>query len=109
MTRFRTLRGRLTAVAGIVALVTVVAPPGAFNLLLRSSLHRSADNSLRSQAAAASTTVSVAHGRVRLHESPGDAAVDRQVWIYQGHRAVERAAGNARLQRAADGLAGRSR
>src|SRR3954469_7910450 len=107
MTRFPTPRGRVTGVAVIAALVPVGVATVAFNLLLRSSLHRSADNSLRSQAAAASTTVSVAHGRVRLHESPGDAAVDRQVWIYQGHRAVERAAGNARLQRAADGLAGR--
>jgi signal transduction histidine kinase len=109
MIRFRTLRGRLTALAFIVALVTVVAATLAFNLLLRSNLDGSADNSLRSLAAAASTTVTVVDGRVKVHESPADEAVDREVWIYQGRRAVLRPPGDPELQREADAMARRSR
>ena len=42
-----------------------------------------------------------------MRESPDDGAIDRQVWVFAGRRAVLRPAGTAAVQRAADGLAGR--
>ncbi|HEY4095092.1 MAG TPA: HAMP domain-containing sensor histidine kinase [Baekduia sp.] len=106
--RFRTLRGRLTAVALLVAVVAIGGLTIAFNLLLAGSLNGDADSRLRAQAAAAATTVRVSDGRVRLARAPEDGAVDRSVWVYEGTRAIERAPGDGELQRAADALAGES-
>jgi signal transduction histidine kinase len=44
---------------------------------------------------------------VTVHDSPNDAAIDRQVWVYEGLRAIVRPAGDARLQRAANAIARR--
>jgi len=107
MRRFRTLRGRLTALALVAALAAVAVLTIAFNVLLRQSLESDANSQLRSLASAASTTVTYENGQVRLRESPDDAAID-QVWIYQGTRAVQRPAGSAKLQRTADSLAGQA-
>jgi signal transduction histidine kinase len=106
--RFHTLRDRLTAVAVLVAAVAIAALTLAFNLLLASGLHGDIDNRLRTQAAAAATTVGVRGDRLVLRESANDDAVDRRTWIYQGRRAIERPSGSSELQRAADALAGRS-
>jgi signal transduction histidine kinase len=109
MTHFRTLRGRLTALAVLVAFVAIATLTIAFNVVLRASLTHDADARLRSQAAAAATTVTARDGRVRVRESVNDEAVDRGVWIYQGMRAVVRPHESDRLQRAADALAGQSK
>jgi signal transduction histidine kinase len=109
MRPIRTLRGRLTAIAFAVALVAIAVLTVAFNLLLAASLDHDADHRLRTQAAAATTTVVAHGGRLTLRESPDDAALDRQVWVYDGHRAIERPAAPASVQRAADALAGHSR
>jgi signal transduction histidine kinase len=108
MRRFRTLRGRLTALALLAALTAVAVLTVAFNLVLDRSLESDANSQLRSLAAAASTTVAFQNGQLRVRESPDDAAID-QVWIYQGTRAVERPVGSAELQRTADALAGQAR
>lgn len=108
MSHFRTLRGRLTALALVVALVAVAGLTTAFNLLLRDSLHADANARLRAQAAAASTTVSSERGRLRVRESASDDAVDRQVWVFDGTRVVERPPAAAVLQRTAAALAGTS-
>jgi len=107
MRRFRTLRGRLTALALLAALAAVAVLTVAFNILLDRSLESDANSQLRSLAAAASTTVAFQSGRLRLRESPDDAAID-QVWIYDGTRAIQRPPGSARLQRTADALAGQA-
>jgi signal transduction histidine kinase len=107
--RFRTLSGRLTAVALLVAAVAIAALTIAFNVLLASSLDGDAKTRLRSQAAAAATTVTVRGGHVHAVEAPNDGAVDRSVWVYDGTRAIERPPGDAELQRAADALAGEPR
>jgi hypothetical protein len=110
MNRFRTLRGRLTAVAVVAAFAAVAVLTVAFNVLLARSLDADVNNALRSRAAAASTTIARRDGRLVVRESSGDAAVDHLVWTYQGTRAVERPpAAAAGLQRAADALAGRTR
>ncbi|MCW3001240.1 MAG: histidine kinase [Conexibacter sp.] len=106
--RFRTLRGRLTAVAVMVAAVAIGGLTVAFNVLLMGSLGGDADNRLRTQVAAAATTVRVKDGRVYALEAANDSAVDRRVWIYEGARAIERPPGNSELQRAADALAGQA-
>jgi signal transduction histidine kinase len=108
MRRFHTLRGRLTALALVAALAAVAVLTIAFNLVLDGSLESDANSQLRSLAAAASTTVAFENGKLRVRESPDDAAID-QVWIYEGTHAVERPVGSPELQRTADALAGQSR
>jgi signal transduction histidine kinase len=108
MKRFRTLRGRLTALALLAALGAVTVLTIAFNVVLDRSLNADANARVRSLAAAAAATVGYQDGRVRVHESVDDAAVDRRVWIYDGTRAVERPPAPADLQRSADALAGRA-
>jgi two-component system heavy metal sensor histidine kinase CusS len=107
MRRFRTLRGRLTALALLAALAAVAVLTVAFNVILDRSLDSDANSQLRSLAAAASTTVAFENGRLRVRESPDDAAID-QVWIYQGTRPIERPTGSPELQRTADALAGQA-
>lgn len=100
MRRIHTLRGRLTAIAFVIALVAITVLTVAFNLLLARSLDHDADHRLRTQAAAATTTVVAHGGRLTMRESPDDAAIDRQVWVYEGRRAIARPAAPASLQRA---------
>ena len=108
MKRFRTLRGRLTALGVLAALAAVAVLTIAFNVVLDRSLNADANSRARSLADAAVTTVTYADGRLQVHESADDAALDRRVWIYEGTRPIERPATSADLQRAADALAGRT-
>ena len=108
MRRFRTLRGRLTALALLAALGAVAVLTVAFNVVLDRSLDGDANSRVRALAVAAASTVSYEDGRLRVSETTDDAAVDRNVWIYQGTRPVERPSGSAALTRAADALAGRA-
>jgi signal transduction histidine kinase len=108
MTRFRTLRGRLTALAVLAAFLALAALTVAFNVLLARSLDADANRRLRSQAAAASTTVDYRGGHLVVRESPDDAAIDQRVWIFEGRRALIRAPGERRLMGPANALAGRS-
>ncbi len=100
------MRGRLTAVAFVIGLLAVAVITVAFNLVLSVSLNHDASKGLQTQAAAARTVVAVKSGRVVVRDPPGDAPLDRVVWVYQGRRAVERAIGAPPVQRAADALAG---
>jgi signal transduction histidine kinase len=106
MRRFRTLRGRLTALGLLAAFCAVAVLTVAFNVVLDRSLNADANSRARSLATAAATTVTTANGRLRVHESADDAVVDRRVWIYQGTRAIERPPASPDLQRTADALAG---
>jgi two-component system heavy metal sensor histidine kinase CusS len=106
MRHFRTLRGRLSALALLVAAIAVAALTIAFNVALDKSLDSDANGRLRSQAAAAATTVGSQGGRLKVRESPNDEAIDGSIWVYEGRSAVLRPPGDAQLQRAADALAG---
>jgi signal transduction histidine kinase len=108
MRRFHTLRGRLTALALLAAFVALVVLTVAFNVVLGRSLDAEANRRLRTQVAAASTTVEFPNGRLTVRESPDDAAIDQRMWIYDGRRAVIRPRGQAALERSADALADRS-
>ena len=81
MRRFRTLRGRLTALAMVVAVGAVAVLTVAFNVVLDRSLNADANSRARSLAAAAAATVSDQNGRLRVQETAGDAILDRRVWV----------------------------
>jgi signal transduction histidine kinase len=106
MRRFSTLRGRLTAVALAVTAVAVVVLLLAFNLILASSLDGHASSRLRSQAAAAATTVDAEGHKLAVRESPNDGAVDAHVWVFEGKQPVVRPAAVPAVQAAAGKLAG---
>jgi len=105
MRRPRTLRTRVTLLATLAAAVVVALLVGAFNVILSTSLSRDVDRALRARAAAATTTTTIVGGHITVHESPDDAAIDRDVWIYERGRSILRPAAAPHLQRAADALA----
>jgi signal transduction histidine kinase len=105
MRRPWTLRTRVTLLALLAAAVVVALLVGAFNLVLEASLDRDVNRTLRSKAAAAATTASVRSGHIVVRDAPNDEAIDRQVWVFEGGRAVVRPPASASLQRAADALA----
>jgi signal transduction histidine kinase len=103
-----TLRGRLALVALAATTAWVAVLGVAFNAALASWLRHQADTVARTRAAAVAATAVVGPGgRIALAEPPDDEALDLDVWVYQGGRAIERAAAPAELWRAADRLAGR--
>ena len=108
MTRPRTLRGRLAAVALLATTIAVSVLVLGFNLVLATTLRGDADGRLRAHAAAAATTVRAEGRHVVVRESPNDGAIDARVWIFEGQRAIERPATDPAVDRAALGLAGRS-
>ena len=85
----RTLRGRLTLVLAIGSLILVTILIGAFNAVLRSQIRSDVDARLRERASAALANVVVKPGKVRVREAPGDQAIDQQVWVFSGNRAIE--------------------
>jgi hypothetical protein len=99
--RSRLLAAVLLSVAGALA-VTVLA----FNLILDGRLSSDATNLLHDRASAELSTLRVVDGRLFAAESPDDAALDSQVWVFAGNRPLERPRVPARLDRAAAGLVG---
>jgi signal transduction histidine kinase len=103
-----TLRGRLALSAALTAAVWVGVLTAGFNVVLARQLHLQADEVLRTRAAAAAALIDVGRdGRLRLREPADDQALDTDIWVYQGARAVERPPGRAWLQREADRAAER--
>jgi two-component system heavy metal sensor histidine kinase CusS len=100
------LRGRLTAVVMIAAVVTLAALVAGFNLALRASLHHDADQVLAERAASAIDAVKVRGGQIRAVEAPDQGAVDAQTWVYAGSHALERPPAPPAVQREANQLAG---
>jgi signal transduction histidine kinase len=109
MSRFRTLRGRLTATALLVATVLVAIVVVAFNLILSSSLDGDVNSRLHSRAAAVATTVYAAGGALRVRESPDDRVIDAQVWVFDGGQPILAPRASAPVQAAAQELAQRGR
>jgi signal transduction histidine kinase len=108
MTRFRTLRGRLSAVALLATTVAVAVLVLGFNLILESTLRADVESRLRSHAAAAATTVRADPRGLTLRESPNDGAIDARVWVFEGDKVIERPVTVAALDRGAAKLAGHS-
>jgi signal transduction histidine kinase len=108
MNRFRTLRGRLTAAAVLVTAVVIAIVVLAFNILLEQSLNADVNSRLRTQAAAAATTLYIARdGRLHVREAPDDQAVDARVWVFAGPRTVLKPHAPRAVEAAARQLANR--
>jgi signal transduction histidine kinase len=108
MSRFRTLRGRLTAVALLATTIAVAVLVLGFNLILVSTLRSDVESGLRTHAAAAATTVRATSTGLTVRESPNDGAIDARIWIFAGTRPIERPPADAAVDRAARALAGRT-
>ncbi|PBC86067.1 MULTISPECIES: HAMP domain-containing sensor histidine kinase [unclassified Streptomyces] len=87
--RPRTLRGRLSLIALTTAALVMVVLTVVFNTIVRQRLQQQADDELRTRAGAVAATVDTRHHPVRVLETPGDAALDTNVWIYAGTRLLE--------------------
>ncbi|MGP8296788.1 sensor histidine kinase [Streptomyces inhibens] len=85
----RTLRGRLSLVALTTAALVMVILTVVFNAIVRQHLQQQADDELRTRAAAVAATVDTRHDPVRVLETPDDALLDTNVWIYAGTRLLE--------------------
>jgi signal transduction histidine kinase len=105
-----TLRGRvMVAAIGILAAALAGLSIG-FNLLLDHQLDSDASTVLRNRAAAQMATIDVSGRGVRVEESPNDAALDQQAWVFAGRRVLEQpAATPAAVRSAVAGLVGGSR
>ena len=99
--RSRLMAAVLLSVAGALA-ITVLA----FNVVLDGRLSSDATNFLHDRASAELSTLRVVDGRLVAAESPDDAALDSQVWVFAGARPLERPRVPPRLDRAATGLIG---
>jgi two-component system, OmpR family, sensor kinase len=99
------LRGRLTAVVLIAAVVTLAALVVGFNLALRASLHHDADQVLAGRAASAIDAVTIRGGRIQAVEAPDQGVVDALTWVFAGTRALERPPAPPIVQRQASQLA----
>lgn len=87
--RPRTLRGRLSLVALTTATLLMVILTVVFNSVVRRHLWQQADDELRTRAGAVAATVDTRHDPVRVLETPDDALLDTNVWIYAGTRLLE--------------------
>ncbi|GAA2332804.1 HAMP domain-containing histidine kinase [Streptomyces caniferus] len=93
--RPRTLRGRLSLVALTTAALVMVILTVVFHTVVRRHLQQQADDELRTRAAAVAATVDTRHRPVRVLETPDDAVLDTNVWIYAGSRLLEHPASTA--------------
>ncbi|MEU5208668.1 HAMP domain-containing sensor histidine kinase [Streptomyces sp. NPDC020742] len=87
--RPRTLRGRLSLVALTTAALVMAVLTVVFNAAVQRHLAQQADDELRARAAAVAATVDTRHHPARVLETPDDALLDTNVWIYAGSRVLE--------------------
>jgi signal transduction histidine kinase len=104
--RVRALRPRLILIVAAGAAVVLAALTIAFNVALDAQLSRDANDLLRQRASAHLTTLDTGDGRLRLAEAPDEGTVDTRIWVFAGHRLIERPAARAGDDRAALALAG---
>jgi signal transduction histidine kinase len=98
-------RGRLLLVSLATLAVGLGALVVAGNVLFAVRARAEASSVLRARADAQLAALTVDGGRVGVHESPNDVVLDRQSWVFQGDRVIERPANVAApLDRAAVAL-----
>ncbi len=101
------IRARLIVTIALAMVVALTLTTVASNLILRRSLDGDATSLVHARAAAALSTVRVSGGHVSVAESPDDAAIDSQVWVFDQNGKVEGPTPSpALLDRAAANLAG---
>src|SRR5689334_9810146 len=104
--RHRGIRARLLTTNALVMLVALIVLTVASNAILRHSLDDDATNLVKARAAAGLATLRVGKGGIRVVESPDDAAIDVQIWVFDEHGRVEAPkASSAALGRRAAALA----
>jgi signal transduction histidine kinase len=79
----------LLSVLGAIAVV-LGALTLAFNLVLADRLNTDANGVVQARASAELASLRVSDGRIVLPEAPDERNVDRQIWVFQGTRALER-------------------
>ena len=85
----RGLRARLSlSVLAVVALAIAAMAVG-FNVVLDNRLSSDANSVLRTRTSAELGTLTTVDGKLRVGESPDDAALDAQVWVFVGRNALE--------------------
>src|SRR4051812_30462850 len=90
-----TLRNRLTIVVALRCPVLLAVLIAVFNLVLGAEIRGALDGRLRARASAALANVVIRRGGLVVREAPRDEAIDRQLWVFAGRRAVEAPAGDA--------------
>jgi signal transduction histidine kinase len=105
--RTRGIRARLLSTNAVVMLLALVVLTVASNAILRRELDGNASNLVRARAGAGLATLRPKGNGLRVIESPDDAAIDAQIWVFDKHGTVEAPApSSATLDRRAAALAG---
>ena len=84
------LRARLLLTEIVAVAIVLAALTAGFNLVLDTRLDRDANSVAQSRASAELSAVRLARGHIVLPEAPDDSALDSQVWVFEGGRALER-------------------
>ncbi|MDX6562146.1 MAG: hypothetical protein QOD65_1960 [Gaiellales bacterium] len=85
----RGIRARLLTTNAVVMLLALAVLIAASNAILRRSLDRDATNLAHARAAAGLATLRVSGDRLKVVESPDDAAIDVQIWVFDKQGKVE--------------------
>ncbi len=101
----RSLRARLLLTVFIGLALALIGATAGFNLLLRRSLSGDATRLAQERAAARSGTLELANGRLGLPDTPDESALEGQVWVFAGTRAIEDPPATAELRQAVARLA----
>ena len=105
--RTRGIRAQLLTTNAVVMLLALVVLTVASNAILRRALDGNASDVVRARAGAGLATLRPNADGLRVIESPDDAAIDVQIWVFDKHGTVEGPApSNATLDRRAAALAG---
>jgi len=99
--RRRLLLVVVTTVAGAIAALVI-----GFNLILGHTLDSDARDLARTRATAELGVLTTSGSKVTVKEAPDDVSADAFVWVFSGETAVERPRANARVDAAAQSLAG---
>ena len=101
------LRDRLLAVVVVATVVALTATTAGFNLLLAARLNSTAGDVLRAQVNTELAEINVHAGHLTVPDFPRNGAlIDEPVWIFAGHRPIERPRNELALDREARSLAG---
>ena len=87
--RPRGIRARLLSTNAVVMLVALVALTVASNAILRRSLDSDATRLANARAAAGLSTLRTNGDRITVVETPNDAAIDVQIWVFDRFGTVE--------------------
>jgi two-component system OmpR family sensor kinase len=101
-----TLKDRVTLASALVLAAGLAVLTLGFNLLLSHRLTQDAAAVARERADAQLAALDVRGGRLVLRDAIHNESLDRETWVYADGRAILRAPGSPRLQRAVDKLAG---